>query len=207
MRRLFVWERVLNVATFLQLLALSAALLPLGLALRAVAQDADRGFLGGINLDLSPNRPLAVRLSGNPAASDLAALSACPVAEDDLVIVEADRPAEIHLPVANLGDGDVTIFQHPLGGLLHAAGPSLLDYVFIPDSDFRGSTTLVYRVTPAGECPDSFLLGTVTLAVGAGATSLDLGGRVSVALCGIGFASPLLAAAMLLGLSRIRRRR
>ncbi len=120
----------------------------------------------------------------------------CPTVEDTLVVTQPNQPAAIHLPVTNAGDSEVTVFQLPLGGELWPTGPTQLDYVFIPNADFSGRTTITFRVSPPRGCGNGTLLSTVTL-VGSGTTAtLDLTGPVGVApaVCGLGASAvPMLA--------------
>lgn len=90
----------------------------------------------------------------------------CPKLADQLVIVPTSGPIAFQLDVFDLGDGTVNIFQYPQGGILEQTGPTPLDFVFVPQSDFRGTTTFTYRLTPPVGCPRSVQLGRVTLAGG-----------------------------------------
>lgn len=96
----------------------------------------------------------------------------CPTQADQAVIVPQGRPVAFRLRVSDLGDGMVSIFQYPAGGILEQTGPTPLDFVFVPQLDFRGTTTFTYRLTPPSGCPRTVQLGRVTLASG-NAGSLD----------------------------------
>ncbi len=125
----------------------------------------------------------------------------CPVVRDQLVVLEPDRPTAFQLNVFDLGDGEVGIFQFPLGGILQQTGPTPLDFVFVPNEDFNGTTEFTYRVTPPFGCPASVELGRVTLA---GGTSIGTAAGLAQPVCGIGLFTP---AAMLLLFASPRRRR
>lgn len=98
--------------------------------------------------------------------STAAAQQNCPTQSDQAVIVPPGRPVAFRLLVIDLGAGDVSIFQFPAGGILQQTGPSPLDFVFVPQLDFRGTTVFTYRLTPPAGCPRSVVLGRVTLASG-----------------------------------------
>jgi len=135
----------------------------------------------------------------------------CPVVEDQLVIVDPIRPTPFRLRVADLGEGQISIFQFPLRGTLQPTGPTPLDFVFVPAADFDGTTTFTFRLVPPPGCPRSVQLGRVTLAGGqAAGTATGLAPAMNPTLCGIGLFGPLLLAAAfttLLGTARFRRRR
>lgn len=90
----------------------------------------------------------------------------CPTQADQAVIVPHGRPVAFRLLVNDLGVGTVSIFQFPAGGILEQTGPTPLDFVFVPQLDFRGTTTFTYRLTPPFGCPRTVQLGRVTLASG-----------------------------------------
>ncbi len=125
----------------------------------------------------------------------------CPIVADQLVLVDQAGPTAIRLDVANLGDGDVSIFQFPLGGILQQTGPTPLDFVFVPEEDFNGTTDFTYRVTPPFGCPRSVQLGHVTIA---GGTATGTAAGLAPPVCGIGLFTP---AVMLLTFAAISRRR
>ena len=132
----------------------------------------------------------------------------CPIVEDTLVVTQPNQPAAIHLPVTNAGDSVVTVFQLPLGGELWPTGPTQLDYVFIPNADFSGRTTITFRVSPPRGCGNGTLLSTVTL-VGSGTTAtLDLTGPVGVApaVCGLGASAVPVLACLFFACTRVARR-
>ena len=132
----------------------------------------------------------------------------CPTVEDTLVVTQPNQPAAIHLPVTNAGDSEVTVFQLPLGGELWPTGPTQLDYVFIPNTDFSGRTTITFRVSPPRGCGNGTLLSTVTL-VGSGTTAtLDLTGPVGVApaVCGLGASAVPVLACLFFACTRVARR-
>ena len=132
----------------------------------------------------------------------------CPTVEDTLVVTQPNQPAAIHLPVTHAGDSEVTVFQLPLGGELWPTGPTQLDYVFIPNADFSGRTTITFRVSPPRGCGNGTLLSTVTL-VGSGTTAtLDLTGPVGVApaVCGLGASAVPVLACVFFACTRVARR-
>ena len=98
--------------------------------------------------------------------STAAAQQNCPTQSDQAVIVPVGRPVAFRLLVNNLGEGGISIFQYPAGGILEQTGPSPLDFVFVPQLDFRGTTAFTYRLTPPSGCPRNVVLGRVTLAGG-----------------------------------------
>ncbi|GJQ27396.1 MAG: hypothetical protein HBSAPP02_24280 [Phycisphaerae bacterium] len=89
----------------------------------------------------------------------------CPEAHDQFVGVSGGAVA-FRLHIDNPDDSRISIFQYPLGGILEQAGPTNLDYVFVPSADFRGTTTFTYRLIPPLGCTRSTQLGRVTLAGG-----------------------------------------
>ncbi|MCG8404566.1 MAG: hypothetical protein MI923_05150 [Phycisphaerales bacterium] len=135
----------------------------------------------------------------------------CPIVEDQLVVIDRNQPTAFSLRVADLGDGDVSIFQFPLGGILEQSGATPLDFVFVPDINFNGTTSFTYRLTPPRNCPRGVQLGRVTLAGGtasgtAGGLSVDPSPGSSPLLCGVGLFGPLTIGIGLIGLSHRRRR-
>jgi hypothetical protein len=161
-------------------------------------------------------------------AQDGLAQRNCPIVTDQLIAVPRDTPISFRLDVEEAESSVVTVFTFPLGGILRQTGPTQLDYAFIPFLDFNGTTNFKYRVTPPTGCPDSVVLGCVTLASG-NAGSIEeqtdttaeglvlppdtsLGDVLALALsgnlCGVGFALPAAGAvAMLTTLAHRRRRR
>lgn len=160
------------------------------------------------------------------APSGAIAQTNCPKLSDQLVLVTTAQPVAFQLDVTDLGTGTVSVFQYPLGGILEQVGP--LEFVFVPQLDFRGTTQLTYRVTTPVGCPQASLLGRVTLA-GGNAGSLeeenattaiglveppkepDLFELVAVGIvssaCGLGFAPmSVVTFAMLVAGGRWRRR-
>ena len=155
----------------------------------------------------------------------------CPIIADQVVNVQGGQPVVFTLSIENPVGSSISIFQYPLGGVTEQNGPTPLDFTFIPGSDFSGSTTLTYRVTPPVGCTHSAMLGKVTL-VGGPATSTASGLEVdsttgltpapqndqsvqdlitllaltrgSGGLCGLGLFAPVLLTAA--GLSIIQRR-
>ncbi len=99
-------------------------------------------------------------------AHDLRAERNCPRIDDQVVIVHGGNPTAFSLAVSDLGEGTVSIFQHPLGGILQQAGSSPLDFVFVPQLDFNGTTTFTYRLIPPRGCGNGAMLGTVTIVGG-----------------------------------------
>lgn len=90
----------------------------------------------------------------------------CPTFENQSVIISKGGPTAFRLNVTDLGDGTVSIFQFPLGGILQQPGPTPLDFIFVPMPDFGGTTTFTYRLTPPVGCGHGVQLGKVTLAGG-----------------------------------------
>ncbi len=90
----------------------------------------------------------------------------CPKLVDQSVIISKTGPTEFRLRVFDLGDGTISIFQYPLGGILEQPGPTPLDFVFVPTPDFGGTTTFTYRLTPPFGCDHGVQMGKVTLAGG-----------------------------------------
>lgn len=133
----------------------------------------------------------------------------CPTVEDQLVVIDRNQPTAFRLRVRDLGDGDVSVFQFPLGGVLEQAGPTPLDFVFIPETDFNGTTTFTYRLTPPFECPRSVQLGRVTLAGGTTTgTAVGLPAESRPLLCGVSLFGPLAITIGLIGATnRLRRKR
>ena len=134
----------------------------------------------------------------------------CPQVENQLVFVALSQSTAFRLSVTELGEGEVSIFQFPLNGSLEQAGPSPLDFVFIPEAGFDGSTDFTYRVIPPLGCPRSVQLGRVTLAAGTApgtpvgfATPAD----IDVHLCGIGLFAPMAIGCGFLGALILRRKR
>ncbi len=74
----------------------------------------------------------------------------CPAIQDAAYVVDPVAPTPVFLPVTNAENATVSIFQYPTGGDVIFAGPSQLDYLFVPDNSFDGRATLRYRVTPKG---------------------------------------------------------
>jgi len=138
---------------------------------------------------------LALRLISAPAnlrAQAEAPDRNCPENADQVIAVTPGQPAIFRIAVHHLGDGQVSIFQYPLGGSLQQSGPTPLDFVFIPQQDFNGSTDLTYRVIPPFGCPRTVQLGRVTLVGGhADSTAVGLVPTVPSTLCGIGSFAPL----------------
>jgi hypothetical protein len=166
----------------------------------------------------------------------------CPVAFDQLVIVEPGRPAAFRLHVENFdggegfggtggiyggaGDGfggrgsgfggtgngggeftQVTIFQYPLGGVLQQAGPTPLDFVFVPNADFNGTTSFMYRITPPAGCPRGTELRRVDLAGGySDSTAAGLVPTVPPHLCGVSISLAVVTSAMMIVMMLLGRR-
>jgi hypothetical protein len=107
----------------------------------------------------------------------------CAIVEDTVVNVTSQQAVPFTVGVKNLGSGDVSIYQYPIGGtLVPTSWPT--DFVFIPDDGFTGTTTFMYRVTPESACPRGALLGKVTFV---GPTTGQPFGRVrEPSVCGTG---------------------
>ncbi|MFQ5495330.1 MAG: hypothetical protein ACE5EX_08090 [Phycisphaerae bacterium] len=132
----------------------------------------------------------------------------CPTVEDQVVTINLNQPTAFRLRVREAAESTVSIFQFPLQGSLQQAGPTPLDFVFVPAPDFDGSTTFTYRVVPPVGCPRSVQLGRVTLTGGnAAGTAVGLAPPPVPTACGVGLAGPALLCCGLLGLGLIRRRR
>lgn len=102
----------------------------------------------------------------------------CPRQTDQLVLVPVGQPVAFSLDVFDLGEGSISIFQYPLGGILQQTGPT--EFVFVPQIDFRGTAEMTYRLTPPAGCPRGVILGKVTLA-GGNAGSLREGNATTAA--------------------------
>jgi len=107
----------------------------------------------------------------------------CPTVTNQTVSVAADRTTTIELNIENLGGGRVSIFQYPYGGDLEQSGSDPIEFIFIPDDGFSGTTTFMYRVTPESGCRKGALLGTVTLV---GPTTGRQYVKQNVKACGVG---------------------
>lgn len=90
----------------------------------------------------------------------------CPKLANQSVIISKSGPTAFQLNVTDLGRGTISIFQFPLGGILQQPGPTPLDFVFVPNPDFGGTTTFTYRLTPPVGCDRGMQMGKVTLAGG-----------------------------------------
>jgi|GEM_PF-3214777 len=140
----------------------------------------------------------------------------CPEALDAAVAVGVGQPVLVRLPVASPDGARVSIFQPPIGGLLQPVDDDGLDYIFIADSTFTGSSELTYRVRPPFDCRENLLLGRVQLVGAPGAFAVAEGETAPLtfeprsfapSLCGLGITAPLLLGCMLLEGRRQRRRR
>ena len=122
----------------------------------------------------------------------------CPIAADQTVIVGAG-PITFSLNVQNYSANDIiSIFQYPLGGILEQ-GPTPLDFVFVPMTDFRGTTTFTYRLQTSSGCGSLSILKTVTLARGTSeSTASGVVPPPQPTLCGIPIASMTLMPLMLM---------
>jgi len=89
----------------------------------------------------------------------------CPQVFDQTVVVRANTAAEFRLDVRNDNGQAVTIFQYPELGQLLRAGPSQLDYVFRPYTNFGGTTYASYRIDQPNQCPGGVQIGRVTFVV------------------------------------------
>ena len=127
----------------------------------------------------------------------------CPTSADQIVTVAAGHPTTFRLNVTDLGNGRITIFQYPLGGVLQQTGATPLDFVFTPQFGFNGSTEFTYRIQPPFDCPGSVQLGRVTLVGGfADSTAVGLVPTVAPTVCGIGLFAPALLSMICMGLIR-----
>lgn len=122
----------------------------------------------------------------------------CPVAVDQTVLV-GPGPIEFTLNIQNYTANDiVSIFQYPLGGILEQ-GPTPVDFVFVPMTDFRGTTTFTYRLQTSSGCGSLSVLKTVTLARGtAESTASGVVPPPQPTLCGIPVASMTLMPLLLM---------
>lgn len=128
---------------------------------------------------------------------------ACPIVEDQVISVASQQATAFTVGVENLGRGEVSVFQYPLGGEL-VAGSTPLDFVFVPDQGFVGTTTFIFRVTPEAGCPHPALLGKVTFV---GPTT----GRQFVSpeekhICGAGVPLTMAACSLMIRMGSARRR-
>ncbi|MFO0972833.1 MAG: hypothetical protein U1A27_05250 [Phycisphaerae bacterium] len=132
----------------------------------------------------------------------------CPSVTQQAVIVHPGTATPVRLAVHNAQRSNVTIYAYPTGGQLVWAGPSQLDYIFLPDGSYAGTTYASYRVDQPAGCAGPSLQGNVQFVI-EGAPQVDVGGSVGVrpVICGADFIPvvipPLLAFA---GLRRLRRR-
>ena len=158
----------------------------------------------------------------------------CPTITDQVVAVQGGRPSLFRLAIQNPEGSSVSIFQYPLGGTLQQDGPTPIDFTFVPGPEFRGTTTLTYRLTPPFGCTHSATLAKVTLVGGPATgtasglevdpatgispqsqndnTALDLLSLLALThggggLCGLGLFMPLAFTAATLTLIRSRWRR
>lgn len=162
----------------------------------------------------------------------------CPEALDQLVIVEPGVPTAFRLHVVNVvernrdgfapwddrsgfdaevdgaeprsSSAQISVFQYPLGGVLQQTGPTPLDFVFVANADFNGTTEFTYRINPPAGCPGGFVLGSVTLAGGASdGTAAGVVPTVPTRLCGVSLPHALSTAALSIAFvgSRVRKRR
>ncbi len=147
------------------------------------------------------------------AASAMADSRECPEAVDQTVIVRANTAAEFRLNVRNDNGQAVTIFQYPEFGQLLRTGSSQLDFVFVPNTTFGGTTYASYRVSQPNQCPGSVPIGRVTFVVEGPPETVVHSGDAVVShetLCGsisIPIALPALSAIWLAGRSRRRNRK
>lgn len=136
----------------------------------------------------------------------------CPKLANQSVIISKTEPTAFQLNVTDLGRGTISIFQFPLGGILEQPGPTPLDFIFVPNPDFGGTTTFTYRLTPPDGCARGLQMGKVTLAGGV-SDGTDYGLNEPpkpqphnwlLDLCGAGL--PLLLPLTLMGLVVTKRR-
>jgi hypothetical protein len=127
----------------------------------------------------------------------------CPTVTNQTVGVAADETTTIELDIENLGGGRVSIFQYPYGGGLEQSRSDPLEFVFIPDDGFSGTTTFMYRVTPESGCRQGAVLGTVTLI---GPTTGRQYVKPGVKACGVGTGMALAFTAVVCLAWRGRRR-
>lgn len=139
-----------------------------------------------------------------PVVAAQSQLPDCPTIHDQVVTVSADTPTEFTIDVDNLGRGLVSIFQSPLGGTVMQSGSSQLDFTFIPDDGYTGTTYFTYRVAPETGCHHQALLGRVTLA--GPTTGKPFMRSEPASLCGVSAATAVsLTGLLCLGLARRRK--
>lgn len=130
----------------------------------------------------------------------------CPAASDQLVVVNPGEPTVFRLAVdgfdASTSGGStsgaiVSVFQYPLGGVLQQSGPTPLDFVFLANPDFNGTTLFTYRLTPPTGCPGGTQFGQVDLVGGfSDSTASGLVPTVPPRLCGVTFPLGVVASAL-----------
>jgi hypothetical protein len=143
----------------------------------------------------------ALSIGGLPESVNAQDGRNCPIALDQYVIV-GSGPAAFSARVENFNDKcQLSIFQYPLGGILEQPGPTPLDFLFVPETDFRGTTTFSYRLTVPRGCGNGTILKTVTLARGTSESTAS--GVVppptvcGAGMCGAGMSSLMLMPLML----------
>lgn len=116
----------------------------------------------------------------------------CPETADQTVFVSPGQPVAFRLNVQNIGDAQLTIFQYPLGGVLQQSGPSSIDFTFVPQLGFNGTTEMTYRIIPPYDCARSVQLGRVQLVGGfTDGTATGLVPTLPPTICGLGSFAPL----------------
>lgn len=144
------------------------------------------------------------------AHSAVASAVICPSASNQTVIVQPGIATPFRLNVANLGAQTVSIFQYTSDGSIISAGTPL-DYIFLPNFGFAGTTSASFRISKPTECTGASLIATVTFVVsGPGQSSVDLSGDVGVRpiICGADFVPVVIPAVcgFIAGRTIVRRR-
>ncbi len=107
----------------------------------------------------------------------------CPTVKDQTISVSRGQTTTFDVDVDNLGSGHISIFQYPYGGSLEQSPSEPLEFTFVPDEGFSGTTTFMYRVTPESGCRQGAILGKVTLM---GPTTGKQFVRPEIKACGVG---------------------
>lgn len=90
----------------------------------------------------------------------------CPIQKDQTVTVPSGGVAHFKLDVTNADDARISIFQYPLDGILEQSTGSPLEFTFISQPEFNGSSVFTYRLDPPPGCENGTVLGKVTLVGG-----------------------------------------
>ena len=135
----------------------------------------------------------------------------CPIAFNQTVVVRANTAKSFRLNIQNDNSQPITIFQYPELGQLIPAGTSPLDYVFLPNSRFGGTTYASYRINQPNQCTGGVQTARVTFVVEGPPAAVVLSGDAVFTrdtLCGsvsIPVAIPAVSAMWLVGRGRRRK--